>query len=233
VIVVFFHGNDAILARDVRDRQQVPRQVAESGLNAVLVAPQFAVNAADSSSGRFWEPGVFAKFLSEAVERLTQFHGDPRARAAFEQAPVVIVAYSGGYNPTAYSLAGGGATDRIRGVILLDALFAEQDKFADWIAKHPQAFLFSAYGKAARGEHAELQRLLAERRVAFQTAVPARLTPGSVTLFPVSDEIRHVDFVTQSWVKDPIKVMLAKVPGFPRTGAVDSGTGKRTSATKR
>jgi hypothetical protein len=35
LIVVFFHGNAAALARDVRDRQQVPREVAESGLNAV------------------------------------------------------------------------------------------------------------------------------------------------------------------------------------------------------
>ena len=56
LIVVFFHGNEATLTRDVRNRQEVPRQLAESGLNAVLVAPQFAVNALDSSAGRFWEP---------------------------------------------------------------------------------------------------------------------------------------------------------------------------------
>jgi len=37
----------ATLTRDVRNRQAVPRQVTESGLNAVLVAPQFAVNALD------------------------------------------------------------------------------------------------------------------------------------------------------------------------------------------
>jgi hypothetical protein len=67
LIVVFFHGNEATLTRDVRNRQAVPRQVAESGLNAVLVAPQFAVNALDSSAGRFWEPGVFTEFLDEAA----------------------------------------------------------------------------------------------------------------------------------------------------------------------
>src|SRR5262249_58216178 len=79
VMIVFFHGNEATLARDVRGRQAVPRQVAESGLNAVLVAPQFAVNALDSSAGRFWEPGAFAQFVREAGERLTQLYGDPRA----------------------------------------------------------------------------------------------------------------------------------------------------------
>jgi hypothetical protein len=223
-IVVFLHGNLATLARDVRDRQQVPRQLAESGLNAVLVAPQFAVDAADSSSGTFWQPGVFAKFLNEAVDKLTRLHGDPRARATFQQAPVIIVAYSGGYNPAAFALAVGGVNDRVRGVVLLDALFAEIDKFADWIPRHPQAFFFTAYTKAARSEHAELQRLLTERRVSFQTAAPARLTPGSVTLLAVGDDVKHNDFVTQAWVKDPLKAALARVPGFPRTAAPDKKT---------
>jgi pimeloyl-ACP methyl ester carboxylesterase len=217
-IIVFLHGNFANLGH-VRDRQQVPRQVAESGLNAVLVAPQLARDAADSSSGRFWEPGLFAKYLNEAVDKLTQLHGDPRSRATFEQAPVILAAYSGGYQPVAFGLAVGGIARRVRGVILLDALFAEFDKFADWVAGHPQAFLFSAYGKAARSEHAELQRLLEERQVKFQTTVPARLTPGSVALFAVGDDVKHNDFVTQSWVQDPLRFMLAKVPGFPRTGS--------------
>ena len=80
LIVVYFHGNEAMLTRDVRNRQQVPRQVAESGLNAVLVAPQFAVDALDFSAGRFWQPGVFTQYLAEAAERLTRLYGDERVR---------------------------------------------------------------------------------------------------------------------------------------------------------
>ena len=116
--------------------------------------------------------------------------------------------------------------------MLFDGLFAEIDKFADWIAKHPQAFFFTAYGKAARSEHAELQRLLTERRVSFQTAAPARLTPGSVTLLAVGDDVKHNDFVTQSWVPDPLKFMLAKVPGFGRTGG-STASPKGTPEKKR
>ncbi len=48
-LIVYLHGNRARLDRDVRDRQQVPQQVTESGINAVLVAPQFAVDASDSA----------------------------------------------------------------------------------------------------------------------------------------------------------------------------------------
>ena len=45
VIIVFFHGNNATLSRDVIARQQIVRQLSDSGLNAVLVAPQLAVDA--------------------------------------------------------------------------------------------------------------------------------------------------------------------------------------------
>jgi hypothetical protein len=226
LIVMFFHGNLATLTRDVRGRQQIPRQVEQSGLNAVLVAPQFAVDALDSSSGRFWEPGVFAKFLDESARKLTQLHGDAQARSVFERAHVVIAGYSGGYNPAAYALAVGGANARVHGVILFDGLFAEIDKFADWLAKRPSAFFFTAYGTAARTEHAELQRMLTDRGVSFGTTLPARLTPGSVTLLAVGDDVRHNDFMTRAWVADPLKAALARIPDFARVGPTP-GSGKK------
>ena len=101
---------------------------------------------------------MFAKFLDEAVGKLARLHGSPQAHAAFERAPAVIAGYSGGYNPAAFALAIGGVNQRVHGVMLFDGLFAEIDKFADWLAKRPPAFFFTAYGKAARSEHAELQR---------------------------------------------------------------------------
>lgn len=223
LIVVFFHGNEATLARDVRVRQQVPRQVAESGLNAVLVAPQFAVDALDSSAGRFWEPGVFAQFLGEAGERLTELHGDVRVRGTFHAAPVVIAAYSGGYNPAAFVLHSGHADDRLRGVVLFDAPYGEYDKFADWLGKRPPAFFVSSFGKAAREQNATLQRMLTERGVGFQTALPASLARGSAAFVAADDDVRHVDFMTAAWVDDPLKAVLRRIPGFARTGGAPAG----------
>ena len=217
VMVVYLHGNLARLERDVRARQQVPRQVSESGLNAVLVAPQFAVDALDSSAGRFWEPGVFARFLKEAGDKLTRLSGDERTREMFAGVPVVIAAYSGGYHPAAWALEVGGANDRVLGVLLLDALYADEEKFAKWIAqRRPSIFFFSAYGKSARDNNATLQRLLSERNVSFQTALPASLAKGSVAFLPVVPEVPHNDFVTQAWVADPLKVLLARIPGYSR-----------------
>jgi hypothetical protein len=217
LIVLYFHGNSAKLSRDVRERQQVPRQVAESGLNAVLVAPQLALDALDSSAGRFWEPGFFARFLDETAARLTKLYGNESAHAAFANAPVVMVAYSGGYLPAVWSVYAGGAHERVRGMILLDALFAESDKIAAWLAGRPPAFFVSAYTKLAHDENDALQKLLVEQKVQFQQSLPPRLTEGSVVFIANGDDVVHNDFVTKAWIGDPVKNLLARVPGFSRT----------------
>ena len=72
VIVVFFHGHGATLERDVRDRQLLPKQITESGTNAVLVAPQLAYDAADSSAGKFWERDGLKRFMAEAADQLAR-----------------------------------------------------------------------------------------------------------------------------------------------------------------
>ena len=47
LIVVFFHGHGATLERDVLARQKVTEQISRSGANAVLIAPQLAIDAAE------------------------------------------------------------------------------------------------------------------------------------------------------------------------------------------
>ncbi len=218
LIVVFFHGNQTQLERDVRDRQQVPRQLAESGLNAALVAPQFAVDALDSSAGRFWQRNAFARFLDEAIGHLTRLHGDAKAKAAFAAAPVVFVAYSGGYLPAAFAADVGGLGNRLRGLILIDAPYGEEDRFADWVAKRKaDGFFFSAYATAARNNNMQLMRLLNERRVGYRSGVPDSLAPGTVAFLDAGDEIVHGDFVTRAWVDDPLKNLLTRISGFSRS----------------
>jgi hypothetical protein len=217
LMVIYFHGNEATLERDVLKRQQVARQLGQSGLNAVLVAPQFAVNALDSSAGRFYEEGAFRQFVEEAASRLARLHGDAKARAAIEGLAAVIVAYSGGYAPAAFAAHHGGAGDRLRGIVLLDALYAEMDKFAGWIERAENGFFFSAYSRSARDENLALQQMLRERGIDFSTSLPARLAPGSVTFFAAAEDVVHGDFVTRAWVDDPLKAVLASIPGYPRT----------------
>lgn len=212
VIVVFMHGNAATLERDVMARQRAPDQVAASGLNAALVAPQFAVDALDSSSGNFWTPGFFARYLDEAAGKLADLAGDPATRSAFAAMPVVIVAYSGGYNPAAYAVGVGGADGRIVGLVLIDALYAEEDRIAGWIARNRDtAFLFSAYTKSAAPNNATLRNLLDAAGVTHGSGLPKRLTPGTVAFLATDPELDHNDLVTRAWVPDPVAAILARV----------------------
>jgi hypothetical protein len=210
VIVVYFHGNNATLSRDVVARQQAPRQVAASRLNAVLVAPQMAVDARDSSAGNFWREGGFSAFLNEAETKIASYY--PNAtRADFARMPVVIVAYSGGYLPAAFSLAHGGAGSRIAGVLLLDALYGEPDKFARWIEQERgRAFFVSAYSASSKSENRALRERLERDGVSTVSGVPGALGPGVVAFVDAGD-VSHEDFVNSAWTSDPITDVLARV----------------------
>ncbi|MBI4725467.1 MAG: alpha/beta hydrolase [Rhodomicrobium sp.] len=211
LMAVFLHGHGATLQRDVIARQRVPEQVSESGVNAVLVAPQLASDAADSSAGKLWEPGGCVRFLEEASSELAKIHGDPRSKPVFEKMPIVIVAYSGGYATAASCIRHGGAGDRVRGVVLLDALYGDMDTFASWISTRQKAFFLSAFANSTREKNTELKDLLKERDVAFNTELRGRLRGGSVTFISTAPNTEHRDFVTSAWVRHPIRDLLRRL----------------------
>ncbi len=208
-IVVFFHGNNATLERDVVARQQIVKQLADSGLNAVLVVPQLAHDAPDSSAGRFWSPGGFSAFLDEAEGKLGEFY--PQARGAFRRMPVIVVAYSGGYLPAVYSLTVGGDTGRVRGVVLLDALYGERDKFASWVeGPGRNAFFVSAYSTSSRDGNLAIESQLQQAELAVQDSLPAALTPGAIA-FVDAGTVAHNDFVTSAWGGAPLRDIFSRV----------------------
>lgn len=216
VMIVFFHGHGATLERDVLRRQRVADQVSRSGANAVLVAPQFAVDAADSSAGRFWEPGAFGRFMGEAAEALAKLHGGPKSVRTFASAPIIFVAYSGGYLAAASCAVNGGINKRLRGVVLLDALYGELGKFASWIENDRSAFFVSAYLGSTRDNNSELAAILTSRDIDYATALDRPLHQGDVALLSGGEHVSHRSFVTEAWVDNPIQDLLRRLPGFRR-----------------
>jgi hypothetical protein len=219
VIVVFFHGNGATLERDVRDRQLVPQQITDSGVNAVLLAPQLAVDAADSSAGKFWEPGGFKRFIDESASHLARLYGDPKSAQAFANMPIVIIGYSGGFLPTAWSLEVGGISNRVRGVFLLDAVYGELDKFASWIEKNRSGFFVSSYTRYTKPRDRELMEMLRNKGITVTENMDGPLRPGSVVFVQTRDGVRHRDYVTQAWTEHPVREVLTKMaeqPAFTR-----------------
>ena len=217
MLVLFLHGNLATLAT-VETRQHVPGQVVASGANAVLVAPQLAVDALDSSPGRFYEPGFLDRYLDEAAHHLARLSKRHVTPSQIDRLPVVIVAYSGGYLATAFSLhhAPGHSRHRIVGVILLDALFGEMGKFADWIAASQGAdlgrrpFFVSAASAASAGLNRELEAALRARGIQATDSLPDVIVPGTVA-FQFTPTAVHDDFVTMAWTRDPLASILRTI----------------------
>ena len=215
VIVVFFHGNGATLERDVRDRQLVPQQISDAGVNAVLLAPQLAVDAADSSAGKFWQRGGLKRFVAESAEHLAGLYGNPGTARAFANMPVVIVGYSGGFMPAAWSLEVGGLRNRVRGVFLLDAVYGELDKFASWIVNNRSGFFVSSYTHYTKRHDDELIKMLKEKGIAISEDMDGPLRPGSVVFVETPDGVTHRDYVTHAWTENPVREMLVKMAATP------------------
>ncbi|HEV2155598.1 alpha/beta hydrolase [Bradyrhizobium sp.] len=215
VIVVFFHGNGATLERDVRDRQLVPQQITDSGANAILLAPQMAVDAADSSAGKFWQAGGLKRFMEESANHLARLTGDPNSARAFANMPIVIVGYSGGFLPTAWSLEVGGISDRVRGVVLLDAIYGEMDKFASWIESHRSGFFVSSYTRYTARRDRELISMLRQKGISVSEGMDGPLRPGSVVFVETGEGITHRDYVNRAWTQYPLKDVLVKMSATP------------------
>jgi hypothetical protein len=141
LIVLYLHGQGATLERDVQaarraapDRRFRPEHAAGGAAARSTTPPT-------SSAGNFWKPGHFAAYIDEARRRLMRLYGDQARWCAFSTPRRGHRAYSGGYLSTAYALANGGAAHRIKGVILMDSLYGDEDKFAAWAAGAAQARL--------------------------------------------------------------------------------------------
>lgn len=206
-IVLFLHGNQAVLGRDVCGRQGVPRQLAASGLNAVMIAPQLAADALDSSAGKFWEPGGLGRFMDEAGRHLAQ-----NGYGGLEAAPIVIVAYSGGYLPAVFGLEVGRVASRVEGLVLLDALFGEVDRYARVVAANSRHMFFvSAYSASSRESNTALRRMLQAQGIDAGEGLPGTLRPRSAAFISAPPEATHNEFMTRGFVRDPMAAVLRVV----------------------
>jgi hypothetical protein len=128
---------------------------------------------------------------------------------------VIIVGYSGGFVPTAWSLEVGGLGNRVRGVFLLDAVYGELDKFASWIENNRSGFFVSAYTRYTRRHDKELMTMLREKGIAISDEMDGPLRPGSVVFVETPEGVTHRSYVTQAWTENPIKEVLVKMAATP------------------
>jgi hypothetical protein len=136
--LVHMHGHTTTAERAMV-AHQLREQVTDSKQNALLVVPQLAVMAADSSCGRLESAGGLQRLLEEVVLTASHEGRMTLGETAFPReaglGTACLSAHSGGYHAAACCLRGGGVD--VRETYLFDALYAETDTFRDWVvARH-------------------------------------------------------------------------------------------------
>jgi hypothetical protein len=132
--LVHFHGHNTTAERAMT-AHELREQLADSRQNAILIVPQLAVMAADSSCGKLETPSGLVRLVAEAI--VTTAHegrstlGDARFPIHAPRGTVCVSAHSGGYHAAACCLRDGGLD--VRETYLFDSLYSEVETFRDWV----------------------------------------------------------------------------------------------------
>lgn len=131
--LVHFHGHNSCAERAM-NAHALREQLVDSRQNAVVVVPQLAWFANDSSCGQLAGRGGLARLLRGALSSAARFARSSLRDSRFpERAPlgrVCLSAHSGGYHAAACSLREGGV--EVSETYLFDALYGHNDVFRDW-----------------------------------------------------------------------------------------------------
>jgi pimeloyl-ACP methyl ester carboxylesterase len=163
----------------------------------------------DSVPGNFVEPGRAAAFLDEAQAVLRRMAGG--TEAAWRKAPVILVAYSGGYRTAAQILINGGIDRRIEGLVLLDAIFSDTGLYARWLDEHrQQAFLYALYSRSSAKETAELEAQLRLRSIPYAAEDDGGPMAG---VRIVAIDTPHAEVPVKGPPAEPLGAVLRRLPG--------------------
>lgn len=229
MIVLYLHGHNVSLKRDVIDRRKIVDQVNASGRNIVLIAPQMAWRAIDSHPGKLGKEGGVARLVTAALAALKE-GGGPQAPAmpavsGDATAPVIVVAYSGGWRAALWAAARGGLGDRLRGVLLLDAFFGPVERWAEWKEADDgaKAFLVGISGTRGAAKAGRLEGRFLTSGATVTKRLPMKLTDQTVLVDTLT---AHETLSVDGPPRWPIAEVLKRV-GTPEVTMPDPAKMKR------
>jgi len=203
--IVYFHGHNQTL-EDVR--RDIAQQVEFADLNAVLIAPRLF----NGKVGKFVQEGFFAKYMREASEKLAAMAGDATSPDAFEQMPVIVVFYSGGYKQAKNVLKhGGDALKHVRGVVNFDGAYNSQKQFAEWIGGRKNDTFFVSIVAETGWRNEQLKNLLRNKNIGFAEQIPDSLCAGDIIFADMPDAVGHFTITKRAWIINPLKDLLDRI----------------------
>jgi hypothetical protein len=245
-LCVFMHGLSLADAPFETHIEMAVAQIKSSSTNTILVAPRFG---GDDDEGTFQDSAGFSSFVGElqtVLPPLLMKAGIPAAEAAkisgyaATGAPIVLVAFSGGWRPLKAVLKGlldidpadvpaktTRCTDRVIGIALLDSIYGPKSSagvIAWQQARRGQTALISIYGRNT-GDNAKASNiaLIATLKAMGPVLTPASwaalptLPPGTVAFLEVTTS--HLAIPRVGPPKEPIAAFLTllgdRLSSFP------------------
>lgn len=221
--------------RQTIERQQLAQQIRDSGMNAVLIAPD--MGGIPAASGYFTRPGETTKFLAAVEQGIAQSIGIPQD--AFKGGPVVLATYSGGYYPAGNMLASGELNQRLSAILMLDSGYGTEangflNGVKNWTAANPSGIVVSGYTVSTRSGNSTLTELFRNPRTKQLTRtittspLPANevIQPGTFAVIPTQGAAAapHRNYVTNAGlttagVQPPIQTFLQMLPSVSSPAA--------------
>jgi pimeloyl-ACP methyl ester carboxylesterase len=144
-LVVFLHGYNGCVnvlmaegpsrckaGAPERDGWDLGRQHDAARTNTLFVVPQLALAQRNGAPGAFGKPSGFRAFLEELLSKtLVGRLGGPRRLK--DVASLTLVAHSAGYQTALAIAERGGVRVQLKGIVLLDALYADTDRYARFL----------------------------------------------------------------------------------------------------
>jgi hypothetical protein len=159
--IIHFHGWNNHVAK-VLPYYQLPEQLAESDVNAILLVPQGPKDANDSGDGHLELDKGAAMAL---LEEVTAFLNSEGKIHTTKIGKVALTTHSGGYKVTAAIAAIGGLDDHLSDIILLDSSYGSLASFATWTAANPNHRLVSMFTDHLHDTNMELMGWMLEAGV--------------------------------------------------------------------
>lgn len=155
---------------------------AAAGVPSWLVLPQLAFDRREGSPGALAREGAARRLLETSVASVAHERRSPAPRIR----SVTVTAHSAGFEAAIAVIRRGGLGDRLRNVVLFDAMYSGVGTFGAWAAEDPRRSLIAFH--TTSGTPARRARELEQRYRArlgsrlFADASEADIAPGRVVL---------------------------------------------------
>jgi hypothetical protein len=157
---------------------RLTRQLMASGMNAVLVLPEAAKDAADSYGGKLEKPGIFRALVADVLQELKN---KKIIGTHCECGHILLGGHSGGGEVISFIVENGEI--EINEVVLFDALYGGTEKLMVWIksdTSHRFIHLYTDYGYGPKDESQNMTTMLKQEQIPFYATEESALTPKDI-----------------------------------------------------